>query len=78
MQQSTSTLRMEDRLSNADDKFNPVRTNGSVAPRRHRPGNAKADEMARVLLKPWPRVEGVWAACMGMVLCILCFLNNID
>jgi len=28
-----------------------------------------ADETARVLLKPWPRVEGEWNTAMGMVLC---------
>ena len=28
-----------------------------------------ADETARVLLKPWPRVEGEWNPAMGMVLC---------
>ena len=61
-----------------DEVSKSVRTNGSVAPRRHRPGNAKADEMARVLLKPWPRVEGVCATGMGMVLCGLHFLNNIN
>jgi len=80
---------VEDRLSDADCRFTPARTNSGVTlrPRRFqrlqcraitRPGNAKADEMARMLLKPWPRVEGVWATGMGMVLCGLHFLNNIN
>ena len=29
--------------------------------------NKLADEMARVLLKPWPRVEGVWATGMDEI-----------
>ena len=40
-------------------------TSATLMPFLALPGEGKT---VRVMLKPWSRVEGVWATCMGMEL----------